>query len=323
MIKVSVIVPIYNVGNYIKKTVCSLFEQTISDVEYIFVDDCSTDNSVAELQSVIDEYPNRKANALIIKQEYNRGPSHTRNLGLLKAKGQYVVFCDSDDLIDKEAYEILYKKAISHNANVVACGIKVIDSNKRMQQDLLFGVSELPRKSLQDFSKVEGGIYSSMCNKMFKREFLLNNNILFDEDTTMWEDLLTTIKARFFSEKVYIVDKPLYYYCLRSGSIIHSNIFQKVRSQVRSVNCIESFFLEQRAIREYSLLISYLKFLAKSPLLGVDNKGWCSIFPEARKDIILLRNYLGWRVTMKYLVLSYGGTAGCALLDAMVKLKNK
>ena len=101
MIKVSVIVPIYNVGNYIKKTVCSLFEQTISDVEYIFVDDCSTDNS----PNIVKPYVDNDNRIKYIRAKSNQGVSHARNLALKEAQGQFIAFLDSDDIWNEDKLE--------------------------------------------------------------------------------------------------------------------------------------------------------------------------------------------------------------------------
>ena len=100
MYKVSIVIPVYNVEKYIERCVRSLFEQTLDDIEYIFVDDCSPDQSVAVLQSTLQDYPNRKESVRIIRHKENKGVAVARNAGINAAQGKYLIHCDSDDWVD-------------------------------------------------------------------------------------------------------------------------------------------------------------------------------------------------------------------------------
>ena len=97
MPKVSVIVPVYNAEKYIERCVRSLYNQTLDDIEYIFVDDCTPDNSMEVLQKVMDEYPKRKLHTKIIIHTTNTGQSGSRKDGILAATGDYIIHCDADD----------------------------------------------------------------------------------------------------------------------------------------------------------------------------------------------------------------------------------
>src|SRR5690606_33802156 len=117
-ILVSVIIPIYGVEKYIEKCVRSLFSQTLTDVEYIFIDDCSPDASIAILEKLIFEYALEK-NVSIIRHQTNRGLPSARNTGLEYAKGIYIFHCDSDDFLEKDALEVLYNAAKASSADIV------------------------------------------------------------------------------------------------------------------------------------------------------------------------------------------------------------
>ena len=106
--KVSVIVLIYKVEKYIERCARSLFCQTMQDIEYVFVNDCTPDCSIQILQSVIDEYPQRKSDIKIISHEKNMGSGVARNTGLEVADGEYIIYCDGDDWVDPDMYEKLY-----------------------------------------------------------------------------------------------------------------------------------------------------------------------------------------------------------------------
>ena len=129
MPKISIIIPIYNVAKYIEKCVCSLMEQTLDDIEYIFVNDCTLDNSIEILQKTLEKYPNRKDSCKIIHHDTNKGPAVTRNTGLELAIGEYIAFCDSDDWVEITMYEELYNKAKKENADIVYSDIKMISTH--------------------------------------------------------------------------------------------------------------------------------------------------------------------------------------------------
>ena len=104
VVKISVIVPIYNVRLYIERCVRSLMEQTLENIEFIFVNDCTPDDSMDILHHVLKEYPKRRKQIKIIEHETNRGISAVRNTGLKNATGQYIIYCDSDDWVEKNMY---------------------------------------------------------------------------------------------------------------------------------------------------------------------------------------------------------------------------
>ena len=127
MSKVSVIIPVYNVERYIERCVRSLFEQTLIDMEYIFVDDCSPDNSINILESVLEEYPNRKSQVKIIRHLENKGLPIARKTGIDNSTGDYIIQCDSDDWVDKDMYKAMYNMAVNTHSDVVVCGYYVSD----------------------------------------------------------------------------------------------------------------------------------------------------------------------------------------------------
>mgnify|MGYP000541624267 CR=1 FL=1 len=112
---VSVIVPIYGVEPYIEKCARSLFEQSLENMVFIFVNDCTPDKSVEILRQVIEDYPRRYLQIQIIEHEENRGLAMARNSGLLIAKGEYIIHCDSDDWVELDMYEEMYEKAMKYD----------------------------------------------------------------------------------------------------------------------------------------------------------------------------------------------------------------
>ncbi len=121
MPKVSVIIPVYEVEKYIEQCVRSLFEQTLNDIEYIFIDDCTPDESIEVLQRVLKDYPQRRRQVCILHNEKNLGQGRTRKRGILAATGEFVIHCDPDDWVELEMYEKMYNEAINAHSEIVMC----------------------------------------------------------------------------------------------------------------------------------------------------------------------------------------------------------
>lgn len=127
--KVSVIIPVYKAERYIARCVRSLFEQTLADIEYIFVDDNSPDESISIIKKILQEYPHRSRATKFIHHDTNRGVAAARNTGIQNASGRYIAYCDSDDWVELNMYESLYNTAITENAEMVACDISMDFAN--------------------------------------------------------------------------------------------------------------------------------------------------------------------------------------------------
>ena len=118
---ISIIIPVYNVEKYIAKCAITLFEQDFESIEYIFVNDCSIDNSIQVLQSIIEKFPNRKNDIKIINNAKNSGSSLTRKYGLDKANGEYIIFIDADDWVEPDMISLMHQKAKDDEADIVCC----------------------------------------------------------------------------------------------------------------------------------------------------------------------------------------------------------
>lgn len=119
--KVSIIIPVYKVEKYIERCVRTLFGQTLDSLEFIFVDDCSPDNSIELLKKVLNDYPNRLEQVKIIRHEVNKGVGKSRQDGVDAASGEYIIHCDPDDWVELDMYEKMYTKATDENVDVVIC----------------------------------------------------------------------------------------------------------------------------------------------------------------------------------------------------------
>lgn len=286
---VSVIVPVYKVEAYIEKCIRSLFEQTYENIEFIFVDDASPDNSIEIIKEVLKNYPKREDQTKIITHEINKGLPSARNTGLANAKGDYIYHCDSDDWVDTQIIEKLLQKAISDNADVVFCDIYNVYDNSFV----LYQQSKCD--SYKDY--IENFFYGysqgSVWNKLIKSNLYYDNKIKFPDGLPMLEDLRTIVQIYYYAEKISYVNKPLYFYVKSRSNSISGSQYQKSNKisldRIENVKEIERF-LKNKNVEGLELSINLLKLGAKHNLLINaksirDYKIWKDIFPESSVSI--------------------------------------
>ena len=219
MIKLSIIIPVYNVQDYIKECIESILNQTINDIEIIVVDDGSLDNSI----KIVKEFNDSRIK--IITQE-NRGLSAARNSGIAIANGEYIAFVDSDDfIIDNKAYEEMYNIAINEGSDIVAGNCIWYYSelkNHAMDRDMS-RFSYSPMTSIDYFIQCLKSyrIYAPVWLNIYKNELIKENKIYFKEGI-FHEDEEFTPRILLKAKTVSIYDKNFYGYRQRSGSIMNS-----------------------------------------------------------------------------------------------------
>lgn len=205
--KVSVIVPVWGVERYIEKCARSLFEQTLDEIEFIFVDDCTPDKSIAVLKEVMNTYPARVNQTKIICHSQNRGLPQARRTGVEAASGEYLIFCDSDDYVEKEMYSTMYEYAISNHCDLVHCDIDVVSDNG-LVKSLTARDNHLSSDDLRQLI-VDGDISNSLCNKLVKRTIYQNHDIVFPQ-FGMNEDNAVAIQLAYYSKNLGYINKSFY-----------------------------------------------------------------------------------------------------------------
>lgn len=265
--KVSVLVPIYNVEQYIERCARSLFEQTLQDIEFIFVDDCSSDNSIDVLERVIKEYPERKVK--IIKHESNSGSSAARKTAFNNATGNYWICCDGDDWVDSNMYERMLAVAENEGADIVCCGfIEEGVSPRKIQYNY---ETETPKEILDP--KRFGWIYGAQWNKLIRAELIREHHIAPIEGIGMWDDSCVTLPLRLLSKKTVILKDCLYHYNIENNSsICHQVSTKQLISQAKAIRHIEHFLTEKGFSKASAPLINSLKIEAASPLFDSFSK---------------------------------------------------
>ena len=217
MLLISIIIPAYNIENYIAKCLDSLLNQTYKNIEIIVVNDGSSDNT----GKVIDDYVSKYKNIKVIHKE-NAGVSAARNKGIEVANGDYIGFVDGDDTVDEDMFGVLMHNAIKYNADISHCGYKMVFPSRidyyyntgiLVEQD-----NELGLKDLIIGQRVEPGL----VNKLYKKE--LFKTVRLNEKIKINEDLLANYYLFKKSQKSVFYDKCMYSYILRKGSAATSKV---------------------------------------------------------------------------------------------------
>lgn len=217
MVKVSVIIPVYNTEKYIKTTVDSIVAQTYSDWELLLIDDCSKDNT----HLVCEELAQGDRRIIYIRQTENGGPAKARNIGIDQAKGEYLAFVDSDDTVDPIFLESLVITAEEQGADIVWCNFKEVFAN-----DVICRKHNLPCRipipyeyyMRLFFSEPEG--LGSMWNKLYRRDFIEKNKICLNTKRVHgedWEFNMTCFKCR---PVLVAIDTALYNYVRQNNSSV-------------------------------------------------------------------------------------------------------
>lgn len=238
---VSVIVPVYNVEKYLEKCINSIINQTLKEIEIILIDDGSTDNC----PRIIDEYAKRDKRVIAVHKE-NGGQGSARNAGLDIASGEYIGFVDSDDWIDLNMYEELYKDIIKNNSDISICGRRVVDENNKLKGEvkLINEVINLNEFGLDKYitSKLLSPHTVVVYNRLYRRCIIERNDIRFKSvDEVGSEDALFNYCILFNTKIISSIDKVFYNGLERSGSTARTYKFGSMNKTANLMECMKSY----------------------------------------------------------------------------------
>lgn len=287
MLKISIIIPVYNVETSIERCARSLYEQTYPHIEYIWVNDATPDTSMGILKGVTDEYPQRKADVRIVEHSCNRGLPTARNTGLSMATGDYVYHCDSDDWADVDMIEELVIQAEFEKADIVWCDFykSYRDKEVLVKQDFVAFPMQCISNLLSE--RMHGGYW----NKLIRRSLYTENNIEFSAQANMCEDLRGSIQLFYYAKRVAYYPESFYHYVQSSGHSLSADFSpDKLDSILVNIDGIIRFLQDKGDEGIFKEEINYLKLLGKRSLLITTDKSrfiqWRSIYPEANGYIL-------------------------------------
>lgn len=294
--KVSVIIPIYKVEAFIERCATTLLEQTLHEVEYIFVDDATPDRSIQILKEVVARYPERKEQVRIVHHAENKGLPAARNTGLALATGEYIFHCDSDDYVEPTMLEELYNAAQNTNADIVWCDwFLTFAQNERYMKQPSF---ETPMEALK--AMLSGGMKYNVWNKLVRRSLYTDNDIQFPAGYGMGEDM-TMMLLFAHAKNVAYIPKAYYHYVK-----LNTNAFSQTYSDKHLVelkhNVQRIIDYMQNVYREaLEKELNFFKLDVKFPfLIAGQYKRWAEWYPEANtyilqnKTISTRTRYIQW-----------------------------
>jgi glycosyltransferase involved in cell wall biosynthesis len=235
----SVIIPAYNVEKYIKRCIDSVLNQSLKEIEIIIIDDGSKDKT----SDICLEISTKNSNIKYKKVE-NSGCSAARNLGILMSTNKYIAFLDSDDWVDQDMYEEMIKVAEKNDSDIVICGFKKLNEEKK----LLSTVKILEKKNKDDYIDCKTEWFSSPCNKIYKRDLILKNNIKFLTNVYTGEDMFFNFKSLFFSKKISSINEAYYNYFMNESSV--SNNYKNRTDIYIVIDELVKFYKENNVYQE-------------------------------------------------------------------------
>lgn len=221
--KVSIIVPIYNVEKYLRRCIDSLIEQSYPNLEILLIDDGAKDASL----SICMEYEVQDSRIKVFHKE-NEGLGLTRNYGIKRATGEYITFVDSDDYLTLDAIEVMVKKAITTDADIVIANHYYKgEEQKVMMTERLYSGTEIKDilmvHMMGNYGNKLDALSYTAWGKLYKRNLFIKNNLAFpSERKLIWEDLVFSADAYPLCKKIFVLHKPVYYYCFNEGSLTHT-----------------------------------------------------------------------------------------------------
>jgi len=295
---ISVIVPIYGVEQYIGRCARSLFAQTLDDIEFIFIDDCTPDRSVELLEAEIENNRSRIAGknwvVRIVRIPVNSGQAAVRKYGIQLATGDYIIHCDSDDWVDATAYEKMYKMAQRDGCDIVVCDYSLSDGIS--SQNIKYLSAPCYEDKAYYWRKLlRGEASTSVWSKLVKRELYLNESLQFPQGN-MWEDFVLSTQLVSLARKIGYLEECLYFYYYNPLSICNTNIDRNQKQIMENAGLILSFVKSPINRQSYSEDdIICFKVYARYELSKYVSsykywRMWHDTFPEIKLKYLFLKD---------------------------------
>ena len=280
ILKVSVIVPVYNSEKHLRECLDSLVNQTLKDLEVIVIDDASTDKSF----EIIMEYKNRYPEKIkVFKNEQNKGQGASRNVGLSLATGAFIGFLDSDDYVTPTMYEELYNNAINNKADIVSTRLTFVKDNSYLgktfesyNQETSYNPLENPNLVLDESP--------SVCNKLFKKKFLQDQTFLED---CIWEDVAFTYANLFNASKVVHLNNMGYFYRKSSTEGVSAKGFKVNPNLLDTFKVADRLEEDTKKSGRYEILKESVRYMQIVTTLQRASEVLAWDIPESIKEIII------------------------------------
>ena len=248
MIKLSIIIPVYNVEQYLEKCINSLINQTLKELEFIFVNDGTPDNSV----NIIKKYQKKDKRIKLLEKD-NGGQASARNLGLKHAKGEYIAFLDSDDYVSENMYEVLYNRAKKDNLDIVLCNYFLVYKD-RIEKNINNITLEKEKKITPEEYITSS---PSPWNKIIKKEYLEKQNFIFPEGI-IYEDFASIPLLGLNNPEIVYLNTCLHYYVQSEISTMRNKEYKKKYEDIfKAVKYLYNNMIDKGYNQELEYLLTY------------------------------------------------------------------
>ena len=291
--KISVVIPFYNVENYLNQSLNSVINQKFRDIEIICINNNSTDNSL----NILESYAQKDNRIKVINNQKNYGIAYSRNIGLKNATGDYVLFIDSDDFLVKDCLQELYLNAISNNSDLVQFKFNKYDEiddtfvKSGVPLDSLFGEIDYDNFTFtyKDMKNHVMNTFIAVWSKLFKKEFLDKSNLYFQENLA-YEDILFQIKSFLYADSISFLPKCIYNYRTSNpNSIMHDK--SRMEGIIATVDSIEEFLISSGFYDEFKQEFSLFKITQLSQYIISLNSN--NYYTEVKNKFEALANSQG------------------------------
>ena len=294
--KVSILIPVYGVEQYIAECARSLFSQTYRDLEFIFVDDCSPDNSISVLKKVLEDYPDRANQVHIIRHETNKGVGTARQTAFTHATGEYIMHADSDDLLPADAVELLVG-GMQKGAYDIVSGAYAEYRNQTIGAIKL--PPTLPSQYYVRQLLCQNLVKHNLWGRLYRRAFLQENNISFVPGIDYCEDY-TVITRAFFSARYTTIDDLVYYYRTDNiTSYTHQISHKNLVSMLKANAVVIDFFRKNDVKRLYHQaldmgLLNMYRDAMKNGMPPKEIATYCPFQPIKARNSVFLKAMTTW-----------------------------
>lgn len=293
-VKISVIVPIYNVEQYIERCVRSLMEQTMKDgIEFIFINDCTPDKSMEILTKVIEDYPERADQVIMKNNPCNLGVSESRKKGIELAKGDYIGWCDSDDWCDNKMFETMCAVAESKSCDIIVCNYW--EFTDRVERLIRIAHSSSPHVAIANAHR-HRSFSGVLWNQIIKRGLLAScwDKIV---PTNYSEDTFVLFHVYYHAKTMEIIELPLCHHRLdNEQSLVHirDNSRKAWLIQQENLERIEKLYYQNNGWKKYHVALNAFIFERKCLYRGAfdSDRAFTHTFKHASKDIL---RFYDWR----------------------------
>lgn len=265
MARISVIIPIYNVAEYLKKCIDSILDQSGVEIEVILVNDGSTDNS----GEICDNYSKKDSRIKVFHKE-NGGVSSARNNGLKNATGEWICFVDADDWIEKNSIEKIISVDVKNILDIIIAKSHIKREEIIEKEEYPFDINwEGQIFNGSDLLKNEGYVRGSVCGVLYRRIFLIKNNISFPVNLKNGEDSIFNSICTIFAERVSFSNAHFYNIYERDGSATRSWTFERILNMVDNINYINNYI--ESHIEFTSSMINILNYAKYGVISNIYN----------------------------------------------------